>query len=120
MSGKPVGPYRKVKQSKNYFLDFLVLVDGTDRCLEMSAPTYQHGGTYLSTRRHLPINTALSPPKGKDYFYEMEETNSLTAMMHSENTEWRKKREHLKNPTKIEEIKEKNLLTEIEPLQLAF
>ena len=26
----------------------------------------------------------------------------------------------LKNPTKIEEIQEKNLLTEIEPLQLAF
>ena len=31
-----------------------------------------------------------------------------------------KKRELLKNPTKIEEIQEKNLLTEIEPLQLAF
>ena len=32
-----------------------------------------------------------------------------------------KKRELLKNPTKIEEIKKKkNLLTEIEPLQLAF
>ena len=31
-----------------------------------------------------------------------------------------KKREHLKNPTKIEEIQEKKLLTEIEPLQLAF
>jgi len=32
-----------------------------------------------------------------------------------------KKRELLKNPTKIEEIKEKkNLLTEIDPLQLAF
>ena len=32
-----------------------------------------------------------------------------------------KKREHLKNPTKIEEIQEKkNLLAEIEPLQLAF
>ena len=30
------------------------------------------------------------------------------------------KREHLKNPTKIEEIQEKKLLTEIEPLQLAF
>jgi len=30
------------------------------------------------------------------------------------------KREHLKKPTKIEEIQEKNLLTEIEPLQLAF
>jgi len=30
-----------------------------------------------------------------------------------------KKRELLKNPTKIEEIQEKNL-TEIEPLQLAF
>jgi len=28
--------------------------------------------------------------------------------------------ELLKNPTKIEEIQEKNLLTEIEPLQLAF
>jgi len=26
----------------------------------------------------------------------------------------------LKNPTKIEEIQEKNLLTEIEPLKLAF
>ena len=31
-----------------------------------------------------------------------------------------KKRELLKNPTKIEEIQEKNLLTELEPLQLAF
>ena len=30
-----------------------------------------------------------------------------------------KKRELLKNPTKTEEIK-KNILTEIEPLQLAF
>ena len=30
-----------------------------------------------------------------------------------------KKRELLKNPTKIEEIQEKKLLTEIEPLQLA-
>ena len=32
----------------------------------------------------------------------------------------KKKRELLKNPTKIEEIQEKNLLTEIEPLKLAF
>ena len=31
-----------------------------------------------------------------------------------------KKRELLKNPTKIEEIQEEKLLTEIEPLQLAF
>jgi len=31
-----------------------------------------------------------------------------------------KKRKLLKNPTKIEEIQEKKLLTEIEPLQLAF
>jgi hypothetical protein len=31
-----------------------------------------------------------------------------------------KKRELLKNPTKIEEIQEKKLLSEIEPLQLAF
>ena len=31
-----------------------------------------------------------------------------------------KKRELLKNPTKIEEIQEKKSLTEIEPLQLAF
>jgi len=31
-----------------------------------------------------------------------------------------KKRELLKNPTKIEEIQENNLLIEIEPLQLAF
>ena len=31
-----------------------------------------------------------------------------------------KKRELLKNPTKIEEIQEKKLLIEIEPLQLAF
>jgi len=31
-----------------------------------------------------------------------------------------KKREILKNPTKIEEIQEKKLLTEIEPLQLPF
>jgi len=31
-----------------------------------------------------------------------------------------KKRELLKKPSKIEEIQEKNLLTEIEPLQLAF
>jgi hypothetical protein len=31
-----------------------------------------------------------------------------------------KKRELLKNQTKIEEIQEKKLFTEIEPLQLAF
>jgi hypothetical protein len=31
-----------------------------------------------------------------------------------------KKREHLKNPTKIEEIQDKKVLTEIEPLQLVF
>ena len=31
-----------------------------------------------------------------------------------------KKLELLKNPTKFEEIQEKNVLTEIEPLQLAF
>jgi hypothetical protein len=31
-----------------------------------------------------------------------------------------KKRELLKNPTEIVEIQKKNLLTEIEPLQLAF
>ena len=31
-----------------------------------------------------------------------------------------KKREILKNPKKIEEIQKKKLLTEIEPLQLAF
>jgi len=31
-----------------------------------------------------------------------------------------KKLELLKNPTKIEEIQEKKLLTEIEPLQFAF
>jgi hypothetical protein len=31
-----------------------------------------------------------------------------------------KKRELLKNPTKIEEIQEKKSLAEIEPLQLAF
>jgi len=31
-----------------------------------------------------------------------------------------KKRKLLKNPTKIEEIQKKNVLTEIEPLQLAF
>ena len=31
-----------------------------------------------------------------------------------------KKREHLKTPTKIEEIQEKKILTEIEPLQLGF
>jgi hypothetical protein len=31
-----------------------------------------------------------------------------------------KKRELLKNPTKIEEIEGKNVLTEIEPLPLAF
>jgi hypothetical protein len=32
----------------------------------------------------------------------------------------KKKRVHLKNPIKIEEIQEKNLSTEIESLQLAF
>jgi len=31
-----------------------------------------------------------------------------------------KKRELLKNPTKIKEMQQKNLLTIIEPLQLAF
>ena len=36
------------------------------------------------------------------------------------NTGDTKKRELLKNPIKIEEIQEKNLLTEIEPLKLAF
>jgi ribosome maturation protein Sdo1 len=34
--------------------------------------------------------------------------------------EKKKKWELLKNPTKIEEIQQKNLLIEIEPLQLAF
>jgi len=34
--------------------------------------------------------------------------------------EKQKKRELLKNPTKIEEIQQKKLLTEIEPLLLAF
>ena len=41
-------------------------------------------------------------------------------MLYSDYTGDTKKRELLKNPTKIEEIQEKNLLTEIEPLQLAF
>ena len=36
------------------------------------------------------------------------------------NTGDTKKRELLKNPTKFEEIQEKKLLAEIEPLQLAF
>jgi len=35
-------------------------------------------------------------------------------------TEWHKKRELLKTPTNLKKSKKKNLLTEIEPLQLAF
>jgi len=42
--------------------------------------------------------------------------NSLVLLLQSGT----KKRDLLKNPTKIEEIQETNLLTEIEPLQLAF
>ena len=40
--------------------------------------------------------------------------------LHKQITERHKKRELLKNQTKIEEIQEKKILTEIEPLQLAF
>ena len=46
--------------------------------------------------------------------------NTLSTQSIYITTGWHKKREILKNPTKIEEIQEKNLLTEIEPLQLAF
>ena len=35
-------------------------------------------------------------------------------------TEWHKKNGKFKKPQKIEEIQKKKLLTEIEPLQLAF
>jgi hypothetical protein len=40
--------------------------------------------------------------------------------MESEVQDDTKKQELLKNPTKIEEIQEKKLLKEIEPLQFAF
>ena len=46
--------------------------------------------------------------------------NTFREMQKSPRTEWHKKREILKTPTKIEEIQEKNLLKEIEPLQIAF
>ena len=47
--------------------------------------------------------------------------NQITAKLKVEQIQSdTKKRELLKNPTKIEEIQEKKLLTEIEPLQLAF
>jgi len=36
------------------------------------------------------------------------------------NTEWHKKTGTFEKPQKIEEIQEKKILTEIEPLQLAF
>ena len=45
---------------------------------------------------------------------------TLYNTMYAADTGWHKKREHLKTQTKIEEIQEKNILTEIEPLQLAF
>ena len=44
------------------------------------------------------------------------QTVELTAKLQSDT----KNRELLKKPIKIEEIQEKKLLTEIEPLQLAF
>ena len=40
--------------------------------------------------------------------------------MHAERYKVTQKQELLKNPTKIEEIDKKKILTEIEPLQLAF
>ena len=48
----------------------------------------------------------------------MELYRSCSFISHIQNDT--KKRELLKNPTKIEEIQEKKLLTEIEPLQLDF
>ena len=46
--------------------------------------------------------------------------SSLSMMMRLKVQDDTKKWELLKNPTKIEEIQKKKLLTEIEPLQLAF
>ena len=58
-----------------------------------------------------------------DFPFPLLHTNFLSLKYKKKNEIYRvtqKKRELLKNPTKIEEIQEKNLLTEIEPLQLAL
>ena len=47
-------------------------------------------------------------------------SSCLGAQLPSKYRVTQKKRELLKKPTKIEENQEKKLLTEIEPLQLAF
>ena len=52
--------------------------------------------------------------------HTMRITTIIAGKIHPKCTEWHKKRELLKNPTKIEEIQEKKLLTEMEPLQLVF
>ena len=58
--------------------------------------------------RNKPVNTQ-STPKQSALFPSCPQIQGDT-----------KKRELLKNPTKIEEIQEKKLLTEFEPLQLVF
>jgi len=45
---------------------------------------------------------------------------SYNSCFRSRSTGWHKKRELLKNTTLIEEIQKKKIITEIEPLQLAF
>ena len=56
--------------------------------------------------------SAFIPTRSLSFFYG--------CTVHSDTQSDIKKRELLKNPTKIEEIQKKKLLTEIEPLQLAL
>ena len=54
------------------------------------------------------------------YYYKPTVTNTLMVQNLKDEQGDRKKWELLKNPTKIEEVQKKKVLTEIEPLQLAF
>ena len=93
---------------------------------------------FLSTLQTLQLRAFLKPPllivilltEGSQVFLRGAVSSEMDSLIPAESGmrihhHWRyrvtqKKRELLKNPTKIEEIQEKKLLTEIEPLQLAF
>ena len=87
---------------------------------------------YFSTRKdqhrgHTSVFQAICLTKSMGHIYSLENLQVLISqyiiVLKFNDLLYRvtqKKRELLKNPTKIEEIQEKKLLTEIEPLQLAF